>query len=238
MSRRRGQAASSSDIPDWLAVFVDTTQAQVQTSQRHIQALIERLEQQEEQSKEAATALQHQLAATASASPAPSQPASTPPSRPTSAPSPPKLTPGISLREFRALRATWTDYFELTDGRHLSAERQLALFRTCLSPEMRATLGRPARRDRPALSEAAETSHSTECTSSSANNSQVSHLTISMLLSANLRQTRNYVGLAWTRASLRESCLACARKTCARSFSLLRPSRTSCKLRLGVDRRQ
>ena len=141
MSRRRGQAASSSDIPDWLAVFVDTTQAQVQTSQRHIQALIERLEQQEEQSKEAATALQHQLAATASASPAPSQPASTPPSRPTSAPSPPKLTPGISLREFRAWRATWTDYFELTDGRHLSAERQLALFRTCLSPEMRATLG-------------------------------------------------------------------------------------------------
>ena len=69
-----------------------------------------------------------------------SGPPSAPPSRPPSAPPPAKLTPDLSLREFRAWRATWTDFFELSDGQRLSPDRQLALFRTCLSSEMRTAL--------------------------------------------------------------------------------------------------
>ena len=68
-------------------------------------------------------------------------PPSAPPSRHSSAPPPAKLTPDLSLRKFRAWRATWTDFFELSDGQRLSPDRQLALFRTRLSSEMRAALG-------------------------------------------------------------------------------------------------
>ena len=72
-----------------------------------------------------------------------SGPPSAPRSRPSSAPPPAKLTPDLSLREFRAWRATWTNVFELSDGQRPSLDRQLALFRTCLSSEMRAALGHP-----------------------------------------------------------------------------------------------
>ena len=64
-----------------------------------------------------------------------------------SPPPPPKLTPDTSLRDFRAWKATWEDYFELSNGPRLTNSHQLALLRTCLSPDMRATLGQtiPAR---------------------------------------------------------------------------------------------
>ena len=55
--------------------------------------------------------------------------------------------PDISLRDFRAWKASWEDYFELSNGPRLTDSHQLALLRTCLSPDMRATLGQtiPAR---------------------------------------------------------------------------------------------
>ena len=68
-------------------------------------------------------------------------PANQPYGRLPSPPPPPKLTPDISLRDFRAWKATWEDYFELSNGPRLTDSHQLALLRTCLSPDLRATLG-------------------------------------------------------------------------------------------------
>ena len=142
---RKGQATS--ELPEWLSAFVSATQSQIEASraqaersERNFTALLAKLDQQEERHKDTTAALQQQLAQATNATPA-SGPPSAPPSRPPSAPPPAKLTPDLSLREFRAWRATWTDFFELSDGQRLSPDRQLALFRTCLSSEMRAALG-------------------------------------------------------------------------------------------------
>ena len=62
------------------------------------------------------------------------------PSARSAAQPPAKLEPDIFLREFRAWRASWEDFFELSDGSRLTQERQRALLRTCLTTEMRATL--------------------------------------------------------------------------------------------------
>ena len=142
---RKGQATS--ELPEWLSAFVSATQSQIEASraqaersERNFTALLAKLDQQEERHKDTTAALQQQLAQATNATPA-SGPPNAPPSRPPSAPPPAKLTPDLSLREFRAWRATWTDFFELSDGQRLSPDRQLALFRTCLSSEMRAALG-------------------------------------------------------------------------------------------------
>ena len=142
---RKGQATS--ELPEWLPSFVSATQlqieasrAQAERSERNITAVLAKLDQQEERHKDTTAAMQHELAQATNATPASGQP-SAPPSHPPSAPPPAKLTPDLSLQEFRAWRATWTDFFELSDGQRLSPNRQLALFRTCLSSEMRAALG-------------------------------------------------------------------------------------------------
>ena len=119
---------------------IKASRAQAERSERNFTALLAKLDQQEERHKDTTAALQQQLAQATNATPA-SGPPSAPPSRPPSAPPPAKLTPDLSLREFRACRATWTDFFELSDGQRLSPDRQLALFRTCLSSEMRAAIG-------------------------------------------------------------------------------------------------
>ena len=142
---RKGQATS--ELPEWLSAFVSATQSQIEASrdqaersERNIMALLAKLDQQEERHKDVTAALRQKRSQATNATPA-SGPPSAPPSRPPSAPPPAKLTPDLSLREFRAWRATWTDFFELSDGQRLSPDRQLALFRTCLSSEMRTALG-------------------------------------------------------------------------------------------------
>ena len=126
---RKGQATS--ELPEWLSAFVSATQSQIEASraqaersERNFTALLAKLDQQEERHKDTTAALQQQLAQATNATPA-SGPPSAPPSRPPSAPPPAKLTPDLSLREFRAWRATWTDFFELSDGQRLSPDRQL-----------------------------------------------------------------------------------------------------------------
>ena len=53
---------------------------------------------------------------------------------------PHKLSPDVSLREFKVWRGAWADYEELLQLRDQSARMQLAHFRSCLTPEMRGTL--------------------------------------------------------------------------------------------------
>ena len=104
---------------------IEASRAQAERSERNFTALLAKLDQQEERHKDTTAALQQQLAQATNATPA-SGPPSAPPSRPPSAPPPAKLMPDLSLREFRAWRATWTDFFELSDGQRLSPDRQLA----------------------------------------------------------------------------------------------------------------
>ena len=137
---------ATSELPEWLSAFVSATQSQIEASraqaersERNIAALLAKLDEQEERHKDTTAALQQQLAQATNATPA-SGPPRAPPSRPPSAPPPAKLTPDLSLGEFRAWRTTWTDFFELSEGQHLSPDRQLALFGTSLLSEMRAAL--------------------------------------------------------------------------------------------------
>lgn len=67
----------------------------------------------------------------------------TTPRRPISRPhaeAPHKLSPNVSLREFKMWRSAWADYEELLQLRDQPARTQLAHFRSCLSPEMRGRL--------------------------------------------------------------------------------------------------
>ena len=115
---------------------------------------MERLDKQELRHQQVIDALQKQVAAAGAtplpgAAPSSSLPTSQPNGRlpsppPPTLPSPPpplKLAPDISLCDFRAWKATWEDYFELSNGPRLTSSHQLALLRTSLSPDMRATLG-------------------------------------------------------------------------------------------------
>ena len=121
-------------------------------SDRTIEDLMERLDKQELRYQQVVDTLQKQVAAAGATpqsgtAPSSSLPTSQPYDRLPSPPPPPKLTPDISLPEFRAWKATWEDYFELSNGPRLTSSHQLALLRTCLSPDMQATLGQtiPAR---------------------------------------------------------------------------------------------
>ena len=158
MSRSQASSTSSS-APSWLQEFISAVTTQTNLAREHaarsdrtIEDLMERLDKQELRHQQVVDALQKQVAAAGAtplpgAAPSSSLPTSQPYSRLPSPPPPPKLTPDISLRDFRAWKATWEDYFELSNGPRLTSNHQLALLRTCLSPDMRATLGQtiPAR---------------------------------------------------------------------------------------------
>ena len=152
MSRSQASSTSSS-APSWLQEFISAVTTQTNLALEHaarsdrtIEDLMERLDKQELRHQRVVDALQKQGAA-AEATPLPGAapssplPTSQPYGRLPSPPPPPKLTPDISLRDFRAWKATWEDYFELSNGPRLTDSHQLALLRTCLSPDMRATLG-------------------------------------------------------------------------------------------------
>ena len=115
-------------------------------SDRTIEDRMERLDEQELRHQQVMDAFQKQIS-TAGATPlsgaAPPSPlpASQPYGRLPSPPPPSKLTPDISLQDFRAWCAKWKDYFELSHGPRLTDSHQPALLRTCLSPDMRAILG-------------------------------------------------------------------------------------------------
>ena len=149
MATGRGQ-----QLPGWLQDFLTSTTRGMEAAQRNAEVAREQaakeaekhaqlLAQQDKRHKEQMQAILDRLQPAVPPTPVatPPGPPSAPPSRPPSAPPPAKLTPDLSLREFRAWRATWTDFFELSDGQRLSPDGQLALFRTCLSSEMRAALG-------------------------------------------------------------------------------------------------
>ncbi|KAG0721036.1 Retrovirus-related Pol polyprotein from transposon opus [Chionoecetes opilio] len=53
---------------------------------------------------------------------------------------PHKLSPNVSLREYKVWRSAWADYEELLQLREQPVRTQLAHFRSCLTPEMRGTL--------------------------------------------------------------------------------------------------
>ena len=153
----------SQQLPGWLQEFVTSTAQGMEAAQRnadvareqaakqaeqHAQLLAEQDKRHKEQLQAILDRLQPAIGETASpshgsppgqaASPASSSAAS--PSSRTAAQPPTKLAPGSSLREFRAWRASWEDFFELSDGARLPRDRQKALLRTCLTTEMRATL--------------------------------------------------------------------------------------------------
>ena len=124
MSRSRTSSTSGS-APSWLQDFVTAVTTQADISKQHaarsdrtIQDLVERLDKQELRHQQVVDALQKQVAA-AEATPLPGAapssplPTSQPYGRLPSPPPPPKLTPDISLRDFRAWKATWEDYFEV-----------------------------------------------------------------------------------------------------------------------------
>ena len=158
MSRSQVSSTSSS-APSWLQEFISAVTTQpilgrehAARSDRTIEDLMERLDKQELRHQQVLDALQKQVAAAGAtplpgAAPSSSLPTSQPCGRLPSPPPPPKLTPDISLRDFRAWKATWEDYFELSNRPRLTDSHQLALLRTCLSPDMRATPGQtiPAR---------------------------------------------------------------------------------------------
>ncbi|KAG7177806.1 Obscurin-like 5, partial [Homarus americanus] len=54
--------------------------------------------------------------------------------------SPYKLSPSVSLREFKLWCGAWADYVELLQLKSQPLRTQLAYLRSCLTPEMRATL--------------------------------------------------------------------------------------------------
>ena len=154
MSRSQASSALSS-APSWLQEFISAVTSQVNLAREHaacsdrimiIEDLTERLDKQELCHQKVMDAFQKQIA-TGGATPLSGAahssplPTSQPCGRLPSAPPPLKLMPDFSLRDFRAWRATWEDYFELSHGPRLMDSHQLALLRTCLSPEVRATLG-------------------------------------------------------------------------------------------------
>lgn len=53
---------------------------------------------------------------------------------------PHKLSPNVSLREFKVWYGVWSDHEELLQLRIQPLHMQLAYFQSCLTPKMRATL--------------------------------------------------------------------------------------------------
>ena len=113
MSRSRTSSTSGS-APSWLQDFVTAVTTQADISKQHvarsdrtIQDLVERLDKQELRHQQVVDTLQKHVAA-AEATPLPGAapssplPTSQPYGRLPSPPPPPKLTPDISLRDFRA----------------------------------------------------------------------------------------------------------------------------------------
>ena len=123
MSRSQASSTSSS-APSWLQEFISAVMTQTNLAREHsarsdrtIEDLMERLHKQELRHQQVVDALQKQVAAAGAtplpgAAPSSSLPTSQPYGRLPSPPPPPKLTPDISLRDFRAWKATWEDYFK------------------------------------------------------------------------------------------------------------------------------
>ena len=155
MATGRGQ-----QLPGWLQDFLTSTTRGMEAAQRNAEVAREQaakeaekhaqlLAEQDKRHKEQMQAILDRLQPAVPPTPVATPPGQAPglssqsaagPSARSAAQPPAKLEPGISLREFRAWRASWEDFFELADGSRLTHERQKALLRTCLTTEMRATL--------------------------------------------------------------------------------------------------
>ena len=145
LKARKGQATS--ELPEWLSAFatqsqIEASRDQAEQSERNITALLAKLDQQEERQKDAAVPplcscnlRKRRPLPPLLGHPAPNQAA---PHHFTASGA---HAQSLSLREFWAWRATWTDFFELSNGQQQNPDRQLALFRACLSSEMRGALG-------------------------------------------------------------------------------------------------
>lgn len=144
-------------IPSWLEDFVEATKTAAEATKQQAEAARHHAETQQAQLRqhfEDVTArlldqqqeLQRRLspapsdAADVDSEPATSQPVPQPQLRPPAVQPPPKLSATTTLREFRAWRETWQDFAQLSELEKQPRPRQLALFRTCLSDDMRATL--------------------------------------------------------------------------------------------------
>ena len=155
MATGRGQ-----QLPGWFQDFLTSTTRGTEAAQRsaevareqaakeaekHAQLLAEQNKRHKEQMQAILDRLQPAVPPTQVATPSGQAPGfssqlAAGPSARSAAQPPAKLEPGISLRELRAWRASWEDFFELPDGPRLTQERQKTLLRTCLTTEMRATL--------------------------------------------------------------------------------------------------